>query len=120
MREDCCHYQTRTYEDDGEVARFCTLGLAPEAPWRCPPECGSYERIVMISADLEHGSLHTPPVEDEPDDPPDEIVALLADAETIVGAAEAEVLADLRPQRKKRWWQRKRPGDDEGFHLSNR
>ena len=68
MREDCAHYESRAYDDDGEVARFCTLGLAPEAPWRCPEHCPSYERIVFIAADFEQGSLsNTPPVEDEPD-----------------------------------------------------
>ena len=55
MREDCCHYESRAYDDDGEVARFCTLGLAPEAPWRCPDNCASYERIVMIGSDFEAG-----------------------------------------------------------------
>ena len=55
MREDCAHYESRTYDDDGEVARFCTLGLAPEAPWRCPENCSSYERILMIGSDFERG-----------------------------------------------------------------
>ena len=35
MREECKHFQSRTY-DSGEVARFCVLDLAPEAPWKCP------------------------------------------------------------------------------------
>src|SRR5438067_891302 len=79
MREDCCHYETRTY-DDGEVARFCTLDLAPEAPWRCPAECHRYERIMMIGSDFEKGSLaHPPPVEAEPDDPVEDIVGVLDD-----------------------------------------
>ena len=56
MLEDCCHYKNRTY-DDGEVARCCTLDLAPEAPWRCPDPCHRYERIVMIASDFERGSL---------------------------------------------------------------
>ena len=29
MREDCRHFQSRTY-DTGEIARFCVLNLAPE------------------------------------------------------------------------------------------
>ena len=62
MREDCVHYESRTYDDDDEVARFCTLDLAPEAPWRCPDNCPKYERILMIGADFEKGSLaETPP-----------------------------------------------------------
>ena len=35
MREECKHFQSRTY-DSGEVARFCSLDLAPEAPWQVP------------------------------------------------------------------------------------
>ena len=31
MREECKNYQSRTYAS-GEVARICTLDLAPEAP----------------------------------------------------------------------------------------
>ena len=42
MREDCRHFESRTY-DSGETARFCVLGLAPEAPWRCPDDCSRYE-----------------------------------------------------------------------------
>ena len=99
MREDCAHYESRAYDDDGEVARFCTLGLAPEAPWRCPEHCASYERIVFIAADFEQGSLsNTPPVEDEPDAPTEDIVSVLADAEQIVNDAEQSVIADLESQ----------------------
>jgi hypothetical protein len=124
MREDCAHYESRTYDDDGEVARFCTLGLAPEAPWRCPEGCTSYERILMIGSDFEAGSLaNTPPVEDEPDAPTEDIIDVLADAEAIVDAAEASVIADMdsRPP-KKSWWRRRRGGGDdgEGFRLSSR
>lgn len=124
MREDCAHYASRAYDDDGEVARFCTLGLAPEAPWRCPENCASYERIVMIASDFETGSLaHTPPVEAEPNAPTEDIIDVLADAEAIVDAAEASVIADMdRPQRKGPWWRRRRRGPDEGdeFRLSGR
>jgi hypothetical protein len=127
MREDCAHYESRAYDDDGEVARFCTLGLAPEAPWRCPEHCPSYERIVMIASDFEAGSLaRTPEVEDEPDAPTDDIVDVLADAEQIVDDAEASVIADLDAQQQKKqpWWRRRRKGQgddgDDGFRLSNR
>src|SRR2546421_12970708 len=83
MREDCCHYESRTY-DDGEVARFCTLDLAPEAPWRCPEACPRYERIIMIASDFEEGSLaHPPPVEVEPEGPVDDIADVVSDAEAI-------------------------------------
>jgi hypothetical protein len=125
MREDCVHYESRTYTDDGEVARFCTLGLAPEAPWRCPEHCPRYERITLLAGDLDEGPLATvPPVEDEPDEPPEAIADLLADAEAIVEAAEPEALAEVdeRSKPRRHWWQRKRdePGDGGDFRLSNR
>jgi hypothetical protein len=123
MREDCRHYATRTY-DDGEVARFCVLDLAPEAPWRCPENCPRYERTAIDGSFVE-GSLAPTRVEDEPDDDPEAIQDLLDDAEMIVESAEPSVLADLdaaaRPRRK--WWQpwkRTRPDDGDDWHLSNR
>ena len=122
MREDCSHYESRAYDDDGEVARFCTLGLAPEAPWRCPDNCASYERIVMIASDFALGSLASiPPVETEPDAQPDDIADVLADAEAIVSAAEPEMIAQT-DRKRARWWRRRRSGPDDGddFRLSNR
>ena len=124
MREDCCHYESRTY-DDGEVARFCTLDLAPEAPWRCPADCPRYERILIIGSDFERGSLgHIPAVEEEPSGQVDDIVDVLADAEAIVADAEPEVIREIDEQRRP-WWRRllrRTGGGDEGddFRLSNR
>ena len=124
MREDCCHYESRTY-DDGEVARFCTLDLAPEAPWRCPDGCPRYERILLIGSDFEEGSLaRRPPVEDEPSGSTEDIVGVLDDAEAIVAAAAPEVIEDLDRERLP-WWRRlfrrRGPGDDgDDFRLSNR
>jgi hypothetical protein len=125
MREDCVHYESRTYADDGEVARFCTLGLAPEAPWRCPDHCPRYERITLLTGDMDAGSLaHVPPVEDEPDEEPGAIADLLADAEAIVEAAEPQALAEVdgKAKSRRRWWQRRRDDPDGGddFRLSNR
>ena len=124
MREDCTHYESRTY-DDGEVARFCTKDLAPEAPWRCPENCPAYEHIQFIAADFDQGSFaKTPPVEDEPDLPGEDIAALLDDAEDIVNAAAPDIIAELDQGtgKKRRWWQRRGrgDGDDGDFHLSNR
>jgi hypothetical protein len=130
MREDCCHYESRTY-DDGEVARFCTLDLAPEAPWRCPEHCPRYERIVMIASDFERGSLaHTPRVEEEPDGPVEDIVDVLADAEAIVADAVPAVVSEIDRIDRERtpWWRRllRRPrgrderDDGDDFRLSNR
>jgi hypothetical protein len=122
MREDCDHFETRTY-DDGEVARFCTKDLAPEAPWKCPEHCGGYERIQMITGDFDKGSLgNVPAVEDEPDEPPQDIADVLAEAETIVNDAAPSVVADLDKKSARRsWWSRKKRGEDgDDFNLSNR
>jgi hypothetical protein len=98
------------------------LGLAPEAPWRCPDNCASYERIVMIASDFAAGSLaSTAPVESEPDAAPDDIAGVLADAEAIVNAAEPDDPAS-RDRKPGRWWRRRRSGPDDGedFRLSSR
>jgi hypothetical protein len=125
MREDCRHFASRTY-DDGEAARFCVLDLAPEAPWRCPENCSSYEKTVIDGTFVE-GSLALTPVEDEPGEPAEAIEDLLDDAERIVDEAEPDVLRRLGPKRRSRrnWWQPwKRPrrddGNDDDWHLSNR
>lgn len=121
MREDCRHFQSRTYSD-GEAARFCVLNLAPEAPWRCPEGCTSYQRDI-IDGSFEQGSLARPDVEDEPDDDPGEISGLLDEADAIVTAAGPEIVAEVeqRRQGKRKWWQRRRGGgDDGGIHLSDR
>src|SRR5271170_2438638 len=94
MREECKHFQSRTYAS-GEVARFCVLDLAPEAPWRCPADCTAYERR-MADAGWVHGSLVEPAIEDEPDVPGADVAGLLADAEDVVNQVAADVLADVR------------------------
>lgn len=121
MREDCRHFQSRTY-DTGETARFCVLDLAPEAPWRCPEHCPRYEKDV-VDASFLSGSLVRPPVEEEPPDDPAELRQVLSAAEAVVNAAAPEVAAELTRASKRRWWQPwKRRGDDGGgdFRLSNR
>lgn len=115
MREECKHFQSRTYAS-GEVARFCVLDLAPEAPWRCPANCPSYEPR-LADAGWVHGSLVDPPVEDEPNLPGTDVAEVLNRAEGIVGAISAEALAEARAQDAKkarreagrrRWWRRRR------------
>ncbi len=116
MREECKHFQSRTYAS-GEVARFCVLDLAPEAPWRCPDDCKAYERR-MADVGWVHGSLVEPPVEDEPElssVSKDDMASILEDAESIVSAIAPEALAEARAEdarREKRaaqrWWRRKR------------
>jgi hypothetical protein len=112
MREECKHFQSRTY-DSGEVARFCVLDLAPEAPWRCPDDCPSYApRLADVG--WTHGSLVDPPVEPMPDVPGEDAIQLLDQAEDIVNAVGPEVLADVekdeaaQERRDRRWWRRRR------------
>jgi hypothetical protein len=112
MREECKHFQSRTY-DSGEVARFCILDLAPEAPWRCPDDCPSYApRLADVG--WAHGSLIEPRLEPMPDVPDDEAVRLLDQAADIVNAVGPEVLAEVREEdavqerRERRWWRRRR------------
>jgi hypothetical protein len=123
MREDCRHFESRVY-DSGETARYCLLGLAPEQPWRCPEGCSHYERSV-IDGTFETAELARPEVEDEPDDTPDNIEGVLADAEAIVEAETPAALRELEQadakQSRRRWWSRKRqPPDDGDSRLSNR
>ena len=123
MREDCRHFESRLY-DGGETARFCVLDLAPEAPWRCPENCASYER-TLIDGTFVQGSLVRPEVEDEPDEKPEDIQDLLDDAEMIIDAAEPDALRDLaRNDPRRKWWQvwkHSGPSDDDGpFRISNR
>jgi hypothetical protein len=113
MRQDCKHFQTRTYPS-GDTMRKCALDLAPEAPWRCPENCSSYERR-LADVNWRHGSLVTPPT---PDQPPSighdaSIGALLDEAEDIINSVSAEVRADVdrqkaeeaaRRARRRRWW----------------
>jgi len=113
MREECKHFQSRTYSS-GEVARFCVLDLAPEAPWRCPADCKAYERR-LADAGWVHGSLVEPPIEDEPDVPVEAMSSLLDSAEGIVNAIAPEALREARAEDAKRearaarrWWRRSR------------
>jgi hypothetical protein len=101
------------------------LGLAPEAPWRCPENCPSYERSV-IDPSFETAELARPLVEDEPAGTVDDIEAVLADAEAIVEEAEPEAIRSVEDtdakSRKRRWWPfgRRPPDDGDDFWLSNR
>ena len=113
MREECKHFQSRTYAS-GEVARFCGLDLAPEAPWRCPTDCPRYERR-MADAGWVHGSLVEPAIENEPEVPGGDVAAVLGNAEEIVNRVAPEVLADTRAEdrrraakERRRWWRRRR------------
>ena len=124
MREDCRHFESRTY-DSGEVARYCVLGLAPEQPWRCPEHCDRYDPS-LIDGGFVRSSLAGTVVEPEPaEETPDAIAGVLEDAEGIVEAAEHDAVVELQraeANQTRRWWQiwKRRPPDDETFRLSDR
>jgi hypothetical protein len=94
MREECKNFESRTYSD-GETVRKCNLDLAPDAPWRCPDPCSGYEpRLADVH--WSHGTLITPKTPDEPPGLDDgSAAAVLDDAEDIVNAVGADVLADV-------------------------
>jgi hypothetical protein len=110
MREECKHFQSRTYAN-GEVARMCELDLAPEAPWRCPDECPSYERRIA-DVNWVHGTLVTPPPTDEPDGFDASSIELLDEAEEIVNAVVPDALDEVAREREQeerrtgRFWNR--------------
>jgi hypothetical protein len=119
MREDCRHFESRTYPG-GEVARFCVLDLAPEAPWKCPDDCSRYEHSLIDGTFVTAPVSHTD-VEDEPEGSADDIEAVLDDAEAIVTDAELEVVREVEGKRPRSWWKRRPRDGDEGFgKLSNR
>ncbi|CAN5266093.1 hypothetical protein BH18ACT4_BH18ACT4_07000 [soil metagenome] len=99
MRQDCKHFESRTYHN-GETVRKCNLDLAPEAPWRCPPDCPKFApRLADVN--WSHGTLVTP---ETPAEPPgvgqgDAVARLLDEAENIVNAAGTEIRADLEARR---------------------
>jgi hypothetical protein len=116
MRQDCKHFESRTYPN-GETVRKCDLDLAPEAPWRCPEDCPRYERR-MADVNWSHGSLVTPKTPDEPMDALDRddgsVARLLDEAEEIVNAAGPDIMADMQAEQERasssRWriWRRRK------------
>ena len=123
MREDCRHFESRSYPG-GETARFCVLDLAPEAPWRCPDNCPRYE-TTLIDGTFAVGSLQRAPVEDEPDESPDDIEAILDEAEAIATNSEPDAIREVEARDGsdggRKWWPfgRRRRGDGFG-RFSNR
>ena len=99
MREECKHFQSRTYEN-GEVARMCELDLSPEAPWRCPDDCPAFERR-LADVNWVHGSLVTPPPTEEPPGFDADSIELLDEAEAIVNAAAPDMIDEVERERAK-------------------
>jgi hypothetical protein len=118
MRQDCKHFESRTYPN-GETVRKCDLDLAPEAPWRCPADCPRFERR-LADVNWAHGSLVTPKTPDEPLDALDRgdgsVARLLDEAEEIVNAAGPDIMADVQAEQERastsRWqfWRRRKHG----------
>lgn len=116
MRQDCKHFQSRTYPS-GDTMRKCALDLAPEAPWECPADCPRFERR-MADVNWRHGTLITPPTPDAPESVGEDptIAALLDEAEDIINSAGPDVRAEVDLERQeavrrsshRRWWPFKR------------
>ena len=89
MNEDCKNFQSRTY-NSGEVARFCVLGLAPDAPWSCPENCQMYTKR-LADAGWHRGNLIEPKLESRPEQ------INTQDADAVLDAAE-ELVNEVGPQ----------------------
>jgi len=106
MREDCKYFQRRV-SPSGEPAQFCALGLAPEAPWRCPGDCPRYTRRPDLPAVSDSRGDRS----DEQGLDPDAVL-LLSSAEEIIGAVGPEIEAERRREREEErrraetWWAR--------------
>ena len=98
MRQDCKYFESRSYPNGDTVCK-CDLDLAPEAPWRCPDDCPSYERR-LVDVNWSHGTLVTPPTPDAPASlgEDDSIGALLDAAEDIVNGAGPQIMAELEAE----------------------
>jgi hypothetical protein len=116
MRQDCKHFESRTYRN-GETVRKCDLDLAPEAPWRCPADCPKYQRR-LADVNWAYGTLVTPATPDEPRDAldrdDDSVARLLDEAEDIINTAGPHIVAEVEIERSRRsesrWkrWRRRR------------
>jgi hypothetical protein len=101
MREDCKHYATRTYAS-GEIVRMCRLDLAPEAPWKCPENCPSFDRRIWDAGWTKGKLADTAPDPEEPVGDPEEIAALLDMAEDVINEIGSDVLAEHRAAQEKK------------------
>jgi hypothetical protein len=108
MRMDCKHYESRTYAN-GDSVRKCDLDLAPEAPWRCPPNCPAFAPRLADAGWAWGGLAASSPTPAEPPRLDEHAAALLDQAEDIVNAVGPEILAEFKKandRRAKSWWSR--------------
>lgn len=100
MRVDCKYYESRTYAS-GETVRMCRLDLAPEAPWRCPEDCGGY-RKRMVDVGWSHGTLASDAGPPEPTGLDQGGADLLEQAEEILNAAGHQIVAEEQAKKEKK------------------
>ena len=101
MRVDCRHFESRTY-NNGDTVRGCKLGLAPEAPWRCPTDCPKFDRRTM-DVGWTHGTLVTTAAPEAPQSLDDgSAAAVLSEAESIINAIASDVVSDLEKSKGKK------------------
>lgn len=109
MRQECRHYESRTYAN-GDTVRKCNIDRAPNAPWRCPEPCQSFE--IRLDAGWTYGTMvggQAPPEPPGIDD--GSAAAVLDQAEDVINSIGSQVLAEARAayinsQRPARGWRR--------------
>ena len=100
MRQECKHFESRTYAN-GEAVRKCNLDLAPEAPWRCPAQCGGFEPRMDIG--WSYGTMVAPKTPDEPPGLDDgSAAALLDEAENFLREIGPQVMAEVHEEARSR------------------
>jgi hypothetical protein len=100
MRQNCRHYESRTYPN-GDTVRKCDLDLAPDAPWRCPEQCSSFE--YRMDAGWTYGSLVSPKSTDDPPGLDDGSAAAVLDAaEELLNSAGPQILAEVHAEQGRR------------------
>lgn len=107
MRVTCKFYESRTYRS-GDTVHQCRLDLAPEAPWRCPADCASFQ-VRMVDVGFERGSLGQLPLVPEPR-LDESTAALLDQAEDIVNAVGPAIVDEVRRAKAAEESQRQKPG----------
>ncbi len=96
MREECRHYESRTYAN-GETVRKCRVDAAPDAPWRCPASCPSFD--LRIGVGWTYGTLVNPsPVGDVPGLDDGTAAAVLDEAEDIINSISARTMAEVEAE----------------------
>ena len=107
MRTDCRHFESRTFAN-GDAVRSCKLGLAPEAPWRCPDPCAKFDRRSM-DVGWTHGTMVTPAAPSKPSSLDDgSAAAILGEAASIIDSIAADVLRDMDTPKGRRRKNKKR------------